>query len=113
MQRTADQRIPIVMGGVPHPDDAALVEDGQNIPKTRYAMRFALAGSKPGHIAGCACCTPRGPAADALGAMFQARARGDAPFFKRVVILASPQGEAAIRAALTDDVVTRARYRLD
>jgi hypothetical protein len=44
--------------------------------------------------------------------MFQARARGSAPFFKRVVVLASPDGEAAIRAAIEEDVVTRARYKI-
>jgi len=112
MNEPADARIPIVLGGRPGPDDAALVEDGQDMPKTGYAVRFALAGGKPGHMAGCVCCTLRGPAADALSAMFQARARGTAPFFKRVIVLASPEGEAAIRDAMDSDVVTRARFRL-
>jgi hypothetical protein len=112
MTKSADTRIPIVLGGKPGPDDAVLVEDGQDMPKTGYAVRFALAGGKPGHMMGCACCTLRGPAADALGGMFQARARGSAPFFKRVVVLASPDGEAAIRAAIDEDVVTKARYRM-
>lgn len=111
MQTAADARIPIVMGGPTGPDDAVLVEDGQDFPQNGYAVRFALAGGRTGHMAGCACCTLRGPAADALGAMFQARARGAAPFFKRVIVLASRDGEAAVLAALADDVVTRARFR--
>jgi G3E family GTPase len=82
------------------------------MPATGYAVRFALGPGQPGHLAGCACCTLRGPAADALTTMFRARATGAAPFFTRVVVLASPDGQAAVRAALTQDVVTRARFRL-
>jgi len=112
MNKASDARIPIVLGGKPGPGDAVLVEDGQTMPETGYAVRFALAGGKPGHFAGCACCTLRGPAADALTAMFQARARATAPFFARVIVLASPEGEAAIRDAAATDVVTRARFRV-
>lgn len=112
MSKTADARIPVAFGGQPGPDDAFLVEDGQKMPGAAYAVRFAPAGGKPGHVAGCACCTLRGPAADALRRMFLARARGEAPFFARVIVLASSDGAAAIRDALTQDVVTQARYRL-
>jgi hypothetical protein len=112
MNKTADARIPVVFGGHPGPDDACLVEDGQTRPETGTAIGFALAPPKPGHLAGCACCTPRGPAATALGRLFMARARGEAPFFHRLVIWASPAGEAAIRAALESDAVTQARYRI-
>ncbi len=105
-------RIPIILGGEPAPGDAFLVEDGADMPDAGYAVRFALGAAKPGHFAGCACCTLRGPAADALTAMFRARATGAAPFFSRVVVLASPEGAAAVRAALHDDVVTQARFRL-
>jgi hypothetical protein len=112
MNKTSDPRIPVAFGGRPAPGDACLVEDGQPMPETGYAARFALAGPKPGHFAGCACCAARGPAAEALTAMFQARARGAAPYFKRIVVLASPAGEAAIHAALDSDVVTAARYRV-
>lgn len=105
-------RIPIVMGVEPGVDDAVLVEDGCAMPPTGHAVRFALGGAKPGHFAGCACCTLRGPAADALTALFRARATGAAPFFKRLVVLASPAGEAAVQAALAEDVVSAARFRL-
>jgi hypothetical protein len=109
MTPTTDMRIPIIFNGTPGPDDAALVEDGHDMPPEGYALRFTAA--KPGHVLGCACCSLRGPAADALGQMFAARARGQAPFFKRVVVLASPEGEAAVRQALAEDVVTKARYK--
>jgi hypothetical protein len=105
-------RIPIVMGVEPSAGDAVLVEDGHAMPKTGYAVRFALGAAKPGHFAGCACCTLRGPAADALNALFRARATGAAPYFKQLVVLASPDGEAAVKAALVEDVVSAARFRL-
>lgn len=110
MLMSADMRIPIVIGGKPEPADAVLVEDGFDMPASGYAMRFAL--GLPGHALGCACCTLRGPAADALGRLYRARATGTAPFFRRVILLASEAGEAAVRTALDQDVVTRARYRL-
>ncbi len=94
-------RIPILFGAEPGPDDAALVEDGFDMPAKGYAIRFAL--GLPGHAFGCACCTLR---------MYRERATGTAPFFKRITVLASPEGQAAIRTALTSDVVAQARYRI-
>jgi hypothetical protein len=110
-----DMRIPVVIGGYGGAGfgDASLVEDGFDMPETGYAVRFALGVGQAGHVAGCACCTLRGPAADALTTMFRARAMGLAPFFSRVVVLASPAGVAAVREALAADVVTRARFRVD
>jgi hypothetical protein len=103
-------RIPIFFGIPPHADDAVLVEDGQTMPPEGYAVRFSVATRS--HPFGCTCCTLRSPAADALGQMFRARATGAAPFFKRVVVVASPAGETALREALAGDVITSARYRL-
>ncbi len=102
-------RIPILFGVEPGAGDAVLVEDGHDMPADGYAVRFTVA--QAGHVIGCACCTLRGPAADALGRMFMARARGEAPFFARVVVLASEAGVAEVRRALGEDVVTKARYR--
>jgi hypothetical protein len=116
-------RIPVLFGGVA-PGDAAsapnayLVEDGAAMPPDVYAMRFALPAGKfaagsaagAGHLPGCTCCTPRGPAADALTRMFRARSTGSAPFFRQVIVLASPAGEATVRHALEQDIVTKARY---
>lgn len=112
MRSGTDMRIPVLFGGSPEPDDAVLVEDGQDIPEHGYTLRFALgAPGTAGHVFGCACCTPRGAAADALARLFRARATGAAPYFGRVLVLASPQGEAALRDALAADVLTQARYR--
>ncbi len=98
------------MGGSPRATDAILAEAGHEPPSGNYAITFAR--GKPGHIIGCTCCTPRSPVADALTAMFRARATGKAPFFKRVVVLASPEGEAVVRDAVVNDVLSAARYRL-
>ena len=68
----------------------------------------ATANSTNGHCS----CAPRGAAAAALGQLFRDRATGKEPYFKRLVVLASPAGEAAVREALTEDVLTRARYKL-
>ncbi|HQT46880.1 MAG TPA: hypothetical protein PLY97_06615 [Acidocella sp.] len=92
------------------PGDAFLTEGPFEAPNGAYAQRFTL--PKSSHQIGCACCAPRGPASQALAAMFRARATGVAPYFKSVTILASPAGEDAVRAALEGDVLTAARYRL-
>ncbi|NNM56798.1 hypothetical protein [Acidocella sp.] len=104
-------QIPVLCGSIPAANDAILLEEGHDPPKQGYIVRFALA--KPGHFPGCFCCAPRGPAAAALGQLFRDRATGKAPYFKRLVVLASPAGEAAVREALAEDVLTRARYRLE
>jgi hypothetical protein len=102
-------RIPILFGVPPRSDDAVLVEDGQNMPQLGHIMGFSR--PKPRHGLWCTCCTLRGPVADALAQLFRARATGAAPFFQRVVVLASPEGETAVREAL-EDVMVAARYRL-
>jgi G3E family GTPase len=112
MVASSDMRIPVVMRVEPVAGDAVLVEDGHDMPADGYAVRFALGVGKAGHEVGCVCCTLRGPAADALTTMFRARAMGGAPFFGRVVVLASPEGEAAVGEALEGDVVTKARFRV-
>jgi hypothetical protein len=105
-----DMLIPILFDAEPGPADAVLVEGGKDMPGSGHAVRFTL--GLAGHALGCACCTSRSPVADALGRLFRDRATGAAPFFPRVVVLASPAGEAAVRIAVAEDLVTRARYRL-
>ena len=64
--------------------------------------------------AGCLCCTVRGELVQSLHTLFLRRARGEAPFFRRVIIettgLADP---APILHTLTADPLLAARYRLD
>jgi hypothetical protein len=106
-------RIPVLFGALHGETDAAwLVENGMAPPVSGYAEHFTLPPAKFGHIQGCNCCTPRGPAADALARLLRARATGTAPFFKRVIVRASQTGEAAIRQAIENDLLTAARYSL-
>jgi hypothetical protein len=64
-----------------------------------------------GHPIGCACCLPRGAAAEALGGLFVQRARGEVGFFHRVVVsVADPQ---AVREAVLGDRLVAGRFRLD
>ena len=98
------------MGGAPAPGDAVLVEDGHAMPPAGHAVRFVP--PKFGHQPGCFCCTSRGPAANAFSALYRNRATGAGPYFNRVIVLASLSGEADVKAALDQDAVTRARFRL-
>ena len=64
------------------------------------------------HAIACSCCGGRLPAAAALDRLFQARVRGQCPWFDRVVALAdTAEARAAITAALAGDAVTAARFR--
>lgn len=111
MKNTSDMRIPVLFGPQQAGNaDVYLVEGGSGSELAEPAERFTLPPVKFGHLTGCNCCTPRGPAAAALSRLFRARATGAALFFRRVIVLASPAGEAAIRDAIADDVVTAARY---
>jgi len=57
-----------------------------------------LPAEQAGHPAACACCGPaRGGAPRLLGALFQARARGETGFFRGVVLCAADE---ALRASL-------------
>ncbi len=64
-----------------------------------------------GHLAGCACCMSRTAAADALSRLFLRRARGEVPFFRRVLIDVDEVGKDAVRAALQSDPIVSARFR--
>jgi hypothetical protein len=112
-----DSRLMIRFGGAAEgaPATALLVEDGDpaaHVPPSAVTVaRFALPATS--HVVGCACCLPRGPVSVALGRLFVARARGEVGLFNEVVAVTHSQaGAAAVRAALEDDVVTRARFRL-
>jgi hypothetical protein len=107
-----DSRILVRFGAATDAGVAALlVEDGAAVPPGRAVARFAVPATA--HALGCACCVPRGPAALALGRLFLARVRGEtAPFDAVMAVTRTPAGMAAVRAALEQDVVTRARFRL-
>ncbi len=87
------------------PDDAVLVE----------GRDFIISPSAPpaGHSAGCACCLPRGPVAEALSRLFLAQIRGEVAYFHRVLaVTETAAGMAAILGAVAEDPVVRARFRL-
>ena len=92
-----DARIPVVFGAaMPGPADAILVPD----PSWDAAQ----------HPAGCGCCGARGPAALALDRLFQARVRGEIPWFDRVV--APREAGALLGEAIAADALSAARFRL-
>jgi hypothetical protein len=107
MTRFVDARIPVVFGapGAAGAEDVVLLE-GEGAGPARWTHVAA------GHPAGCACCKPRGAAAEALGRLFLARARGEVPFFRRVVASGSPDAQAALAEAVANDPVASAYFRL-
>ncbi len=93
-------------------DDALLIEGDGAAPDGNVHGRFVVPAAAA-HTAGCACCLPRGPVAEALTRLFLQRVRGDVKFFSGVVAVPrSVAGEAAIRAALQEDPMVMARFRL-
>jgi hypothetical protein len=98
MNDPGDMRVPVWAG------DPARAEAGdavQSLPPPG-AVR---------HAVGCVCRAPRAPLAESLAKLFFARARGDIPFFARVIVPCPPDGEPALAAALAADPVTAARFR--
>jgi hypothetical protein len=114
-----DARIPVLVGADLMPGDAvgdaaaanvALVEVGAAPPPS---IPHAIFMPDQRHPSGCACCAGRASAALALDRLFLRRARGELPLFRRVLaVVASPAGEASLRAALSDDPIVSVRYRL-
>ena len=100
------------------PRDALLIEGEADAPEGITHARFTLPNSSTltqgtAHPSGCACCVPRGPVAEALSQLFLQRVRGEVAYFSEIVAVpGSPDGEAAIRAALQTDPVIAARFRL-
>ena len=115
MVESSDDRVPVRFGSVDAagPDAALLVEGDAVVPAGHVMARFRMGPSLIGHPFGCACCMPPGPVAESLARLFLARARGDVAFFRSVVaVVATPAGEAAVRAALAEDQVSAGRFRL-
>ena len=109
-----DPRIPVVFAGATQAasmllaDDAVLVEDGVLFVCPGPVGRFTLGA--PAHVIGCRCCAGRTAPAQALTAMFLARARGEGIFFRRVIAVVHDVG--LVRGLLEDDVVVRARFQV-
>ncbi len=104
-------RIPVHFAIPVVPGDAVLLGASGTAPA---GLPFARIGTAnlTNHQANCACCNPRDTIGMALGALHQARARGQVAWFNRLVVLAPPENWPAVRAALTEDRLAAARYRL-
>jgi hypothetical protein len=117
MSWSLDARIPVTLA-VPGSADGAqdtalLVEAGLPAPAGAFTERFDPAAHGVGCAdPGCVGCAPRAPAALALDRMFLARARGQAPFFRSVVVVSLPARHEALAAMLRDDAVVSARFRM-
>ena len=114
MNSFLDARIPVLFGDAAEagPTDALLIE-GLGAWAAGRAWFTADAARAAAHPAGCACCTPRGGAAQALSRLMLARGRGDGVFFSRVVVVArSAAGRRAVAQALAEDPLAMAWFRL-
>ena len=117
---TLDARLPVVMVANPAAlaaalatgPPAALLAEAPTPTLPDSVVTLECFEPMPSHPAACKCCGGRPPVAVALDRLFQARVRGQCPWFERVLALATtPAGQAAVAAALTGDAVTVARFR--
>lgn len=109
MTDPADHRIEIAFGTPEQvgPGDVLLAEGEHPGAAANFAPGAA------GHALGCACCAPRTGAGRALTALLHGRARGQLPFFRRVVVFAcTGPGRAELAHAVSTDPVARACFRL-
>ena len=106
-----DARLPLRFGT--HQDRTpgeAVLTDGPD-PGQPPSARFDRI-APPAHPIDCACCNPRTAAALSLASLFRDRALTPGPAFRSVLAVVTPEGETAIRDALTTDPLVSARYRL-
>ena len=108
-----DPRIPVRLGPLADaaPGVALLIEGEAQVPAGHPLARFTPSPT-PFHPIGCACCTRRNAAAEALARLFLARARGGSWFAEVQAVTATEAGAAAVRAALAEDRLIAGRFRL-
>jgi hypothetical protein len=113
MKTPSSDRVLVVFGAVDAAlrDDALLIEGDAASPPGHAIARIAAGTAFAAHPQGCLCCGARGTVAEALGRLYIARARGEVPFFRRVVAVVKDR--AAFRATLTRDVLAAARFELE
>ncbi|HEY0419082.1 MAG TPA: hypothetical protein VGC80_06150 [Acetobacteraceae bacterium] len=106
---TAEALAEALAGGGP---TALLVEAPPGPMPNRAVAQVSFDASMP-HSATCGCCGGRSPPATALDRLFQARTRAQCGWFDRVLALVeTPAAAAELQAALREDAVTAARFRL-
>jgi hypothetical protein len=113
MPWSVDARIPVRFGSLENAPAgvALLVEGDAPIGAGVVIERFTVPVEAP-HPVGCICCAARSPAAQALARLFLTRARGEVEMFCEVVVVATPEGEAVVRATLEGDPLVSAWFRL-
>lgn len=108
---STDSRIPVRFGSR---EDAgggcSLLIEGHGLQTGSIA--YFVPGPADGHPVGCACCTPRRPAAEALARLFLAHIRDGHPLTGLVAITRTNAGRRAVLDALNGDMLTKARFRL-
>ena len=113
MNAPPDPRIPLLLTTKASldraPTDACLREGrGADAPNQTWFQPLPPSA----HAPGCACCPPRNPAGLAIAALLFASARGQAPPFQRLVaVTSSKSGADAVRHALANDPLVKARFR--
>lgn len=93
----------------------SLPAEGWAAVRVPPSNRVASSASGPiaGHATGCACCVARPPLAVLLSELFQQRARGTLPLFRRVLLVMSVSAESGFRRLATDDRLVSALFRLE
>lgn len=118
MPWSLDARIPVTIlpdlaGALAQGRPAAVVSAAPPGPLPAGAIAaVSFEAGVTSHMAACACCQGRSPAAQALDRLFQARVRGQSGWFERVLVLDADGAGAAMRAALVEDALAAARFRL-
>ncbi len=110
-----DARLPLRIGTLAdaRDGDAVLLPHGEQAPPN-LPVAWLQSGTDPtpGHAAGCACCAPRNPAAQALGSLFLRRGRGEIAAFRSVLAVVGAGDADLVRAALQSDPLVSGRFRL-
>ncbi len=112
----ADPRFPILLRARLAPEELApgdlVLLDARlapgPVPAGVVARRVAF--DPAGHGAACACCAGRSPLARTLAQLVVERARGEVPFFGRLVAVSDAAGRAALRASVRGDPLVGSRY---
>jgi hypothetical protein len=113
MNVATDTRLGLLFGTAADagPQDALLLE-GRGADAPGRAWFTVTAPHAPLHTGGCACCAPRNEAGQALARLWLGRARGEGPFFARVVaVTATAAGRDAVVSALAADPLASACFR--
>ena len=110
-----DARLPLRFGtsADARDGDAVLLSHGEPAPSGVPAAWFeGKVDTAAGHPVGCACCTPRNAAAQALSLLFLRRGRGEVAAFRTVLAVVGATDADLVRAALQSDPLVSGRFRL-